>query len=111
MRKKTIYKLLLLFFAFLLIISIIYQIKAEQYKCDLIENHIFHKRDRTKFKPFVIFYVESKLFGKHKKSWVNSNSTHSEYELTQNRKPGDTYTIPYNIEYNAYLRYCYYDND
>ena len=106
---KYLIKCLAIIFVVLFVTATVCQIKAENYKNDLIkEYNFFSNRERISYKPVVIFYIESKLFGRHQNSWADSNEAYYEYGVIKNKESGNTYTLIANIEYNAYLRYCYY---
>lgn len=103
------------FFIILISIFVItfFQIKVEKYRLDLIEKYDFTylKKDRVRYTPFVLFFYRSKIFKQNKCYFKNINQPYINYELKNNisRKPNAEYYQLFNIEYNAYLMYCYYN--
>ena len=96
---KTVLTILL---AILLIVGFSYQIKVESFKNKLNDEYsLFVNKDRVKYTPFVIFYIESKLSDKNNVYW---DSIHEPYF----KKKIDGNYI-FNFEYNAYLMYCFYN--
>lgn len=108
---KVIKIFLLLVFIIMGGIMIYFQIKVENYKKQLIELYDFDylKKERKRYLPFVIFYLYSKGYDKNKEYFRNIRYPYNDYDKKNNiiRKPYETYYILSNIEYNAYLMYCY----
>lgn len=90
---------------------IYFQIKVETYKNQLIELYDFDylKRERKRYHPFVVFYLYSKLYGKNKEYFRSNHYPYDLYDIKHNiiRKDNESYYVLSNIEYNAYLMYCY----
>lgn len=106
-------RFLILIFVIVLSLLIYCQIKVEIYRYDLIKlyNFSYLKKDRVKFVPFVYFIIESKIFEKNSCYFRNINLPYKEYENIHHiiRQPNEEYFIRFNIEYNAYLMYSYYN--
>jgi len=110
---KKVFKVLILIFLVLFGIGIFFQIKVELYKQKLIDSYNFRylRNKRSRYTPFVVFFLESKIIKKNKCYFANINLPYQEYEkiMSIRRIPHSEYTLVYNIEYNAYLMYCYYN--
>ena len=108
---KIIKVFLLLIFILIGGIMIYFQIKVETYKNQLIELYDFDylKRERKRYHPFVVFYLYSKLYGKNKEYFRSNHYPYDLYDIKHNiiRKDNESYYVLSNIEYNAYLMYCY----
>ena len=108
---KIIKVFLLLLFILIGGIMIYFQIKVETYKNQLIELYDFDylKRERKRYHPFVVFYLYSKLYGKNKEYFRSNHYPYDLYDIKHNiiRKDNESYYVLSNIEYNAYLMYCY----
>ena len=108
---KIIKVFLLLLFILIGGIMIYFQIKVETYKNQLIELYDFDylKRERKRYHPFVVFYLYSKLYCKNKESFRSIHYPYDLYDIKHNiiRKENESYHVLSNIEYNAYLMYCY----
>ena len=108
---KIIKVFLLLIFILIGGIMIYFQIKVETYKNQLIELYDFDylKRERKRYHPFVVFYLYSKLYGKNKEYFRSIHYPYDLYDIKHNiiRKENESYHVLSNIEYNAYLMYCY----
>ena len=108
---KIIKVFLLLLFILIGGIMIYFQIKVETYKNQLIELYDFDylKRERKRYHPFVVFYLYSKLYGKNKEYFRSIHYPYDLYDIKHNiiRKDNESYYVLSNIEYNAYLMYCY----
>ena len=108
---KIIKVFLLLMFILIGGIMIYFQIKVETYKNQLIELYDFDylKRERKRYHPFVVFYLYSKLYGKNKEYFRSNHYPYDLYDIKHNiiRKDNESYYVLSNIEYNAYLMYCY----
>ena len=108
---KIIKVFLLLLFILIGGIMIYFQIKVETYKNQLIERYDFDylKRERKRYHPFVVFYLYSKLYGKNKEYFRSIHYPYDLYYIKHNiiRKENELYHVLSNIEYNAYLMYCY----
>ena len=94
---------------------IFYQIKVEFYKSQLIKKYNFSylKKHRLRYTPFIIFFIDSKFNKKNKCYFKNINLPYTVYEKENKivRKDYEEYYIQYNVEFNAYLMYCYHDLD
>ena len=108
---KIIKVFLLLLFILIGGIRIYFQIKVETYKNQLIELYDFDylKRERKRYHPFVVFYLYSKLYCKNKEYFRSIHYPYDLYDIKHNiiRKENESYHVLSNIEYNAYLMYCY----
>lgn len=108
---KVIKIFLLLVFIIIGIVIIYFQIKVETYKNQLIELYDFDylKKERKSYLPFVIFYLYSKGYNNNKEYFRNIRYPYREYDRKNNiiRKPYEEYYMLSNIEFNAYLMYCY----
>ena len=108
---KIIKVFLLLIFILIGGIMIYFQIKVETYKNQLIELYDFDylKRERKRYHPFVVFYLYSKLYCKNKEYFRSIHYPYDLYDIKHNiiRKENESYHVLSNIEYNAYLMYCY----
>ena len=108
---KIIKVFLLLLFILIGGIMIYFQIKVETYKNQLIERYDFDylKRERKRYLPFVVFYLYSKGYGKNKEYFRSNHYPYDLYDIKHNiiRKENESYHVLSNIEYNAYLMYCY----
>lgn len=109
---KVIKIFLLLVFIIIGIVIIYFQIKVETYKNQLIELYDFDylKKERKSYLPFVIFYLYSKGYNNNNKEYFrNIRYPYREYDRKNNiiRKPYEEYYMLSNIEFNAYLMYCY----
>ena len=104
---KIIKVFLLLLFILIGGIMIYFQIKVETYKNQLIERYDFDylKRERKRYHPFVVFYLYSKLYGKNKEYFRSIRYPYELYNIKHNIIMEDSRLS--NIEYNAYLMYCY----
>jgi len=89
---KIIKVFLLLLFILIGGIMIYFQIKVETYKNQLIE-----------------LYLYSKLYCKNKEYFRSIHYPYDLYDIKHNiiRKENESYHVLSNIEYNAYLMYCY----
>ena len=107
---KIIKVFLLLLFILIGGIMIYFQIKVETYKNQLIELYDFDylKRERKRYHPFVVFYLYSKLYGKNKEYFRSTRYPYELYDIKHNiiTEEYRDYILS-NIEYNAYLMYCY----
>ncbi|KPE49001.1 hypothetical protein AOB46_22360 [Chryseobacterium indologenes] len=110
---KNIRRLLITSLLIVFGIIIIFQIKVEVYKSELIKQYNFNylNKNRIKYTPFVFFFLQSKLFGKNTCYFRSINIPYEIYEKENGiiRKNYEEYYMLYNIEYNAYLMYCYYE--
>ena len=108
---KIIKVFLLLLFILIGGIMIYFQIKVETYKNQLIELYDFDylKRERKRYHPFVVFYLYSKFYCKTKEYFRSIHYPYDLYDIKHNiiRKENESYHVLSNIEYNAYLMYCY----
>ena len=104
---KIIKVFLLLIFILIGGIMIYFQIKVETYKNQLIERYDFDylKRERKRYHPFVVFYLYSKLYCKNKEYFRSIRYPYELYNIKHNIIMEDSRLS--NIEYNAYLMYCY----
>ena len=104
---KIIKVFLLLLFILIGGIMIYFQIKVETYKNQLIERYDFDylKRERKRYLPFVVFYLYSKLYCKNKEYFRSIRYPYELYNIKHNIIMEDSRLS--NIEYNAYLMYCY----
>ena len=104
---KIIKVFLLLIFILIGGIMIYFQIKVETYKNQIIELYDFDylKRERKRYHPFVVFYLYSKLNGKNKEYFRSIRYPYELYNIKHNIIMEDSKLS--NIEYNAYLMYCY----
>ena len=104
---KIIKVFLLLLFILIGGIMIYFQIKVETYKNQLIERYDFDylKRERKRYHPFVVFYLYSKLYCKNKEYFRSIRYPYELYNIKNNIIMEDSKLS--NIEYNAYLMYCY----
>ena len=104
---KIIKVFLLLIFILIGGIMIYFQIKVETYKNQLIELYDFDylKRERKRYHPFVVFYLYSKLYCKNKEYFRSIRYPYELYNIKHNIIMEDSRLS--NIEYNAYLMYCY----
>ena len=104
---KIIKVFLLLLFILIGGIMIYFQIKVETYKNQLIELYDFDylKRERKRYHPFVVFYLYSKLYCKNKEYFRSIRYPYELYNIKHNIIMEDSRLS--NIEYNAYLMYCY----
>lgn len=101
----------LLIFIVIFAIGVFFQIKVEVYKTNLIRNYNFNysKKERLRYTPYIYFVLQSKLLKKNKCYFKNINNIYKMYEKNNiEREKNEEFYIPYNIEYNAYLLYCYY---
>lgn len=103
-----ILKVILWIFFFCILVAVIgLQYKAESYKKEINQRYGFYiNRKRISYKPFFVFYLKSKGFSDsyYNIYWDTINLPYEEKELLRNG-----YTLLYNIQYNAYLMYCFYD--
>ena len=92
---KIIKVFLLLLFILIGGIMIYFQIKVETYKNQLIELYDFD-------------YLKSKLYGKNKEYFRSTRYPYELYDIKHNiiTEEYRDYILS-NIEYNAYLMYCY----
>lgn len=92
-------------------ILLLFQIKAESYKNKVNNRYGFYiNKERIRYTPFIFFYINSKVFEKHKIHWNKMNNIYYENKVfTKNKRNSKTYEIIYNIEYNAYLNYCFFN--
>ena len=106
---KIIKVFLLLIFILIGGIMIYFQIKVETYKNQLIELYDFDylKRERKRYHPFVVFYLYSKLYCKNKEYFRSTRYPYELYDIKHNITEEYRDYILSNIEYNAYLMYCY----
>ena len=90
-------------------ISIFFQIKVELYRKELVKIYNFEylTKERKRYTPFVWFFYESKELGKYKCYWWNIKYPYEDYFKKHNIETSDW--KEFNIEYNAYLMYCYFD--
>ena len=104
---KIIKVFLLLLFILIGGIMIYFQIKVETYKNQLIELYDFDylKRERKRYHPFVVFYLYSKLYDKNREYFRSIRYPYELYNIKHNIIMEDSRLS--NIEYNAYLMYCY----
>ena len=104
---KIIKVFLLLIFILIGGIMIYFQIKVETYKNQLIELYDFDylKRERKRYHPFVVFYLYSKLYDKNREYFRSIRYPYELYNIKHNIIMEDSKLS--NIEYNAYLMYCY----
>jgi len=104
---KIIKVFLLLIFILIGGIMIYFQIKVETYKNQLIEIYDFDylKRERKRYHPFVVFYLYSKLYDKNREYFRSIRYPYELYNIKHNIIMEDSRLS--NIEYNAYLMYCY----
>ena len=104
---KIIKVFLLLLFILIGGIMIYFQIKVETYKNQLIEQYDFDylKRERKRYHPFVVFYLYSKLYDKNREYFRSIRYPYELYNIKHNIIMEDSRLS--NIEYNAYLMYCY----
>ena len=104
---KIIKVFLLLLFILIGEIMIYFQIKIKTYKNQLIERYDFDylKRERKRYHPFVVFYLYSKLYCKNKEYFRSIRYPYELYNIKHNIIMEDSRLS--NIEYNAYLMYCY----
>ena len=104
---KIIKVFLLLLFILIGGIMIYFQIKVETYKNQLIEQYDFDylKRERKRYHPFVVFYLYSKLYDKNREYFRSIRYPYELYNIKHNIIMEDSKLS--NIEYNAYLMYCY----
>ena len=104
---KIIKVFLLLLFILIGGIMIYFQIKVETYKNQLIERYDFDylKRERKRYHPFVVFYLYSKLYDKNREYFRSIRYPYELYNIKHNIIMEDSRLS--NIEYNAYLMYCY----
>ena len=104
---KIIKVFLLLIFILIGGIMIYFQIKVETYKNQLIERYDFDylKRERKRYHPFVVFYLYSKLYDKNREYFRSIRYPYELYNIKHNIIMEDSRLS--NIEYNAYLMYCY----
>ena len=104
---KIIKVFLLLIFILIGGIMIYFQIKVETYKNQLIEQYDFDylKRERKRYHPFVVFYLYSKLYDKNREYFRSIRYPYELYNIKHNIIMEDSRLS--NIEYNAYLMYCY----
>ena len=104
---KIIKVFLLLIFILIGGIMIYFQIKVETYKNQIIERYDFDylKRERKRYHPFVVFYLYSKLYCKNKEYFRSIHYPYDLYDIKHNIIMEDSKLS--NIEYNAYLMYCY----
>ena len=104
---KIIKVFLLLLFILIGGIMIYFQIKVETYKNQLIERYDFDylKRERKRYHPFVVFYLYSKLYDKNREYFRSIRYPYELYNIKHNIIMEDSKLS--NIEYNAYLMYCY----
>lgn len=104
---KIIKVFLLLIFILIGGIMIYFQIKVETYKNQLIERYDFDylKRERKRYHPFVVFYLYSKLYDKNREYFRSIRYPYELYNIKHNIIMEDSRLS--NIEYNAYLTYCY----
>ena len=104
---KIIKVFLLLIFILIGGIMIYFQIKVETYKNQLIELYDFDylKRERKRYHPFVVFYLYSKLYDKNREYFRSIRYPYELYNIKHNIIMEDSRLS--NIEYNAYLMYCY----
>ena len=104
---KIIKVFLLLIFILIGGIMIYFQIKVETYKNQLIEIYDFDylKRERKRYHPFVVFYLYSKLYYKNREYFRSIRYPYELYNIKHNIIMEDSRLS--NIEYNAYLMYCY----
>lgn len=104
-------KILIISVLFFLGICSFFQIKVEKYRIDLIKNYNFSylQQKRVKYTPFIFFYMKSKLLKQNKDYFKIINLPYQNYEKENKivRKQNEEYELIYNIEYNAYLMYCY----
>lgn len=113
-RKMKIVKKFVIFLLVTIIgISVYFQIKVELYRTNLDNNYDFSylKQKRLRYTPLVFFLIQSKLYKKNRCYFTNINIPYTIYEEKNRiiRHNYEEYYIPYNIEYNAYLMYCYYE--
>ena len=104
---KIIKVFLLLLFILIGGIMIYFQIKVETYKNQLIERYDFDylKRERKRYHPFVVFYLYSKLYDKNREYFRSIRYPYELHNIKHNIIMEDSRLS--NIEYNAYLMYCY----
>ena len=104
---KIIKVFLLLIFILIGGIMIYFQIKVETYKNQLIELYDFDylKKERKRYHPFVVFYLYSKLYDKNREYFRSIRYPYELYNIKHNIIMEDSRLS--NIEYNAYLMYCY----
>ena len=104
---KIIKVFLLLLFILIGGIMIYFQIKVETYKNQLIELYDFDylKRERKRYLPFVVFYLYSKGYDKNREYFRSIRYPYELYNIKHNIIMEDSRLS--NIEYNAYLMYCY----
>ena len=104
---KIIKVFLLLIFILIGGIMIYFQIKVETYKNQLIERYDFDylKRERKRYLPFVVFYLYSKGYYKNREYFRSIRYPYELYNIKHNIIMEDSRLS--NIEYNAYLMYCY----
>lgn len=105
---KIIKVFLLLIFILIGGIMIYFQIKVETYKNQLIELYDFDylKRERKRYHPFAVFYLYSKLYDKNREYFGSTRYPYELYDIKHNITSDRDYILS-NIEYNAYLMYCY----
>ena len=104
---KIIKVFLLLLFILIGGIMMYFQIKVETYKNQLIERYDFDylNRERKRYHPFVVFYLYSKLYDKNREYFRSIRYPYELYNIKHNIIMEDSKLS--NIEYNAYLMYCY----
>lgn len=108
--EKIITRLLLSIIVLLLIISIFFQFKVENYKRQLMSEYKFYEnKERIRHTPFVIFYFNSKVLNKHKIFWNSINDIYYKNKVFEEGIKESK--VVYNIEYNAYLNYCFFKKE
>jgi len=77
------------------------------YKNQIIERYDFDylKRERKRYLPFVVFYLYSKGYDKNREYFRSIRYPYELYNIKHNIIMEDSRLS--NIEYNAYLMYCY----
>jgi hypothetical protein len=104
---KMLKVIILISLLFLITVIIGLQFKAEFYKNEINQHYGFYiKRKRISYKPFFVFYLESKAL---KNSYYNIYWDTINLPYEENELFGKNYTLWFNIQYNAYLMYCFYD--
>lgn len=98
--EKILKTILLALILLIIIISVFFQIKAETYINDTKEKYgVFVYKERERYKPFILFILESNILKKHKFYWKTMDNPYKEVGLYEG------YTvIPM---YSAYINYCY----
>lgn len=109
---RTIKVFSIIIFLIIFLLNLFFQVRVELYKENLRKNYDFDylKKERVRYTPFVYFVFCSKILKQNKCYFRKINVPYETYEKEHQitRMPYEEYNYIYNIEFNAYLMYCYF---